>query len=124
MRNESLLKAYTATTAIAAYSLVKFGANDGEVQLATAATDLIIGCNDRIPAAIGDRTDIVRTGIVEVVYGASVTRGQELTADASGRAIPAAPAAGSNVTVIGIAEVSGVVGDVGSMFISRSVKQG
>lgn len=124
MQNEGLNKAYTAPAAIAAYTIVKFGSNDGEVATATASTDLLIGTTGRVAPAAGDRTDIVRTGIAEVVYGGTVTRGAKLTADASGRAIAAAPAAGTNAQIIGIAEVSGVVGDVGSMLIAPSVMQG
>lgn len=125
MRNEGLLKNYVATAAIAAYRIVKFGTNDGEVTQAAAATDLLIGTTGRVTAAAAnDRVDVIRSGIAEVEYGGTVARGDELTADASGQAVVAAPAAGSNVRIIGIAEVSGVSGDIGSVFIAPSVMQG
>lgn len=125
MRNQGLTKNYVAGAVIAAYRIVKFGANDAEVLQAAAATDLLVGVTDRAyPEAAGERVEITRTGIAEVEYGGAVTRGQKLTSDATGRAIAAAPAAGANVQVIGIAEVSGVLGDIGSMLIAPSVMQG
>lgn len=62
--------------------------------------------------------------IEDVVFGGNVTRGQPLTADAQGRAVAAAPAAGANVYCIGFAEVSGVVGDIGTVIISPFIMQG
>ncbi|MCA0303485.1 MAG: DUF2190 family protein [Proteobacteria bacterium] len=107
----------TAEGTIPAYTIVKYGATDGGWVAAAAATDLLMGVNDSVPAASGERVDIVRAGIADVLYGATVTRGQPLTADASGRAVPAA----STNRVIGFAEVSGVVGDVGSMLLAPGV---
>lgn len=125
MRNEILNKNYTAEGVIPAYRIAKFGAADGGVLVGAAATDKLIGVNDRLPfAAIGDRGDIVRIGICEVEYGGTVAAGDPLTSDATGRAVVAAPAAGSNVRVIGFAEVAGVVGDIGSLNISPCVMQG
>lgn len=125
MRIPGLTTNHTADAAIAAYRIVKFGAADGNVAQAAAATDLSIGVTDRIAAAAaGDRIDVHRSGIVEVQYGGNVTRGQKLTSDANGKAIAAAPAQGVNNQIIGVAEVSGVDGDIGSMQIAQSVMQG
>lgn len=125
MRNPGLTKNYTAEAAIAAYRIVKFGAADGGVLIAAAATDSAIGVTDRLAAAVaGDRVDVTRTGIAEVEYGAAVTRGDLLMSDASGRAILAAAAAGANVRTIGVAEVSGVLGDIGSVHLAPGSFQG
>ncbi|REM14738.1 DUF2190 domain-containing protein, partial [Mycobacterium tuberculosis] len=75
-------------------------------------------------AVAGDRIDGVRLGIAEVEYGGAVAAGDPLTSDASGRAIVAAPAAGANARLVGFAEVAGVLGDIGSVFISPCVMQG
>ncbi len=115
---------YVAGGALAKYRIVCFGAADGTVVQAAAATDLIIGVTEGFAYAAGDRPDVVRSGLAEVEYGAAVTRGQPLTSDASGRAVPAAPAAGSNVRLIGYAEVSGASGDIGSVFVGAEVMQG
>jgi len=125
MRNEMLNKSYTAEGVIPAYRIVKFGAADGGVLAAAAATDKLIGVNDRLPFAVsGDRGDVVRVGIAEVEYGGTVAAGDLLTSDASGRAIVATAAAGSNIRVIGVAEVAGVVGDIGSLCIEPGMFQG
>lgn len=125
IRNDSLVKNYLAGAAIAAYRIVKFDSIDGQVIQAAAATDLIIGVSGRVAAAaIADRIDVIRAGLALVEYGGTVTRGTALTADASGRAVAAAPLAGMNVRVIGMAEVSGVSGDIGSVMLLPSVMQG
>jgi hypothetical protein len=125
MRNEMLSKSYTAEGVIGAYRLVKFGAADGGVLVAAAPADKIIGVNGRMPfAAIGDRGDVVRMGIAEVEYGGAVAAGDLLTSDASGRAVVAAPAAGANNRIIGVAEVAGVLGDIGSLMLEPGSMQG
>ena len=125
MRNQILNKTYTAEGVIPPYRLVKFGVVDGGILVAAAASDKLIGVNDRIPInPIGDRGDIVRMGIAEVEYGGTVAAGDLLTSDASGRAIVATAAAGVNVRIIGIAEVAGVLGDIGSMLIEPGSFQG
>ena len=125
MRNELLNKSQAAEGAIAAYRIVKFGAADGNVLQATGPADKLIGVNDRIPfAGSGERGDICRIGICEVEYGGTVAAGDALTSDAQGRAVTAAPAAGTNNRVIGFAEVAGVLGDIGSLTLSPCVVQG
>jgi len=123
MRNQGLTKTLIAGAAIAAYRIVKFGAADTAVLQAAAATDLSIGVSD-LGGASAEPTDVIVEGIAVVEYGGDVTRGAKLTADADGKAIAAAPAAGVNAQVIGIAMLSGVAGDLGSVRISPSVMQG
>jgi hypothetical protein len=124
MRVPSSIINYIAGTALAKYRIVCFGASDGTVVQAAAATDMIIGVTEGFAYAVGERPDIVRSGLAEVEYGAAVTRGQPLTSDALGRAVPAAPAAGVNNRLIGYAEVSGVLGDIGSVFVGAELIQG
>lgn len=124
MALELYLKNYTADAAVAAYRIVKAGSGDGYVAQAATATDFLMGVNDSVAPVAGERTDIVKAGIADVEYGGAVTRGAPLTADALGRAVVAAPAAGSNVRIVGFAEVSGVAGDIGSVHIALGVMQG
>lgn len=125
MRNEGLKKAYSAEAAIGAYRIVKFGAADGGVLVSAAAADKHVGVNDRLPAVVaGDRIDVIRSGIAEVEYGGNVAAGDLLSSDANGRAIVAAAAAGANVRVVGVAEVAGVLGDIGSMLVQPGSFQG
>jgi hypothetical protein len=125
MRNLGLVKNYSAEGAIPGYRLVKFGAADGGILVCAAATDKSIGVLDRIAASVaGDRVDVIRSGIAEVEYGGTVAAGDLLTSDASGRVVVAAAAAGANIRIIGVAEVAGVLGDIGSMQIEPGTFQG
>ncbi len=136
MQNVILRKNYIADVAIPASTLVKFSA-DGHVVPASAVTDSIIGVSDDIDAAIGDRVDVIRFGIAPVVFGGVVTQGDLLTTDANGHAVTVArhthtentaaaytqnatTSAAPVVRVIGVAEESGVAGDVGSTTVQPS----
>lgn len=124
MKIAGLIVNYVAEAALAKYRIVCFGATDGSVKQAAAATDFMIGVTEGFAYAAGDRPDIVRTGLADVEYGGNVTRGQPLTSDAQGRAVAAAPAAGANNRIIGYAEVSGVAGDIGSVLLGAEMIQG
>lgn len=123
--NPLLTKSYDAEGTIADHTIVKFGAADNGVLAATAATESLVGVTDAPGDVVsGDRVDVVQGGISDVLYGGTVTRGDLLTADASGRAVTAAPTVGVNNGVIGRAIVSGVVGDIGKVLIVPSQIQG
>lgn len=126
LRIPGLQLAFEAGATVNNFRLVKFGAGDRIVVQADAATDSIIGIADTAATscALGEKLDVVLEGVFPVTYGGTVTRGQLLTANSSGQAIAAAPAAGSNVSVIGRAMVSGVSGDLGSVLINPGSLQG
>lgn len=117
-------KNYVSDAAIPKRRIVIYGAADGSVNLASAATQLFAGVSELGCSAAADRLDIIKSGIAHIEYGGTVTRGQALTSDATGRAVAAAPAAGANNQIIGFAEISGVVGDIGEVWISRGLLQG
>lgn len=133
--NRGLVKQFKAGATIEPYRLVIFGAAEDTVIQATAATDALIGIssnvgynstvtatsNNRYPQAL---IDIQLDGIALCTFGGTVTRGQLLTSDSTGRVVAAAPAAGVNNRTIGIAMESGVVGDVGSVLIRGASIQG
>lgn len=131
MRHHDLVHNFTAGGNVKPWRIVKFGSADYQAVQAAANTDLMFGVS-YFPQAFNDpikpgqlltdvqvlaneRFDVVMTHVAEVEYGAAVTRGQYLTSDAQGRAIPAIPGAG--VRVIGMAMLSGVLGDIGSVWI-------
>jgi hypothetical protein len=118
--------AFEAGGTVNNFRLVKFGSGDRIAVQADAATDAIIGVADvaATSCATGEKFDVVLEGVFPVTYGGNVTRGQFLTSNSSGQAIPAAPSAGSNVSVIGRALVSGVSGDLGSVLINPGSLQG
>jgi hypothetical protein len=108
-----LTKSLTATTAIPARTIVSYGAADGTGVPANGSAAALVGVSGDIDTAVGERASVHEVGnIAEVVYGGNVTRGDPLTADANGRAV-VANAAGQRC--VGFAEVSGVLGDIGSV---------
>lgn len=123
--NPILRKNYGTEAIVPPYRIVKFGAVDLNVVPAAASTDKLIGISGRLGASVsGDRCDVTRAGLEEVEYGGNVAAGDYLTSDASGKAVTAAPGAGVNAYVIGQAEVAGVSGDIGKVFIAPGRIQG
>ena len=121
-----IIRTYTCETAIPNRRQVKPGSVDGKVALATSSTDLIIGVSD-CPgdAAIGDRIDIVLFGETEVDVGGTVGFGAYITADANGKAIAAAPAAGVNARTGGLLHQGAAVsGDIAKAFVNPNRIQG
>jgi hypothetical protein len=125
MRNDGLIKTFYSTAAITKHRLVIPGSADNTCTEASAATGLLIGvCADLGAGAAGEPVDIILDGIANVEYGGDVTRGQLLTSDGSGRAITATASAGANIRIVGVAMVSGAVGDIGSVKLSQGSLQG
>jgi hypothetical protein len=120
-----LAKSYTAEAAIGANLIVKVGANDGGILQAAAATDKLMGvCITPGGVASGDRTDVQTDGVAEIYAGGTVSRGDPITSDANGKAVTAAPSAGSNNRIIGFAEVSAAAGDLFRVKLALGVMQG
>lgn len=118
MRNHGLVKPFIAGAIVAPYRIVKFGADDDTAVAAAGSADKSIGVTDMLGAkSAGITFDVVLSGIPEVEYGGPVTRGDDLTADAAGRAVKAV--AGNRV--IGTAMATGITGDIGSVLIDRGV---
>lgn len=124
MNNPDDIFSFTAEGAIPARTLVTLGTADGNVKAAAANTDTLIGVTTEIDAADGDQVDVVTGDLMIVTYGGNVSRGDFLTSDANGHAIAAAPAAGTNVKIIGMALYSGVSGDEVGILASPGQIQG
>jgi len=123
--NQIVVKNYVAGAALVDNQLVKFGASDDVVVPATAAADFVLGVVDQTNgAATGKRVDVVLFGVSDVKAGAAITRGALLTSDANGLAVPAAPAAGANARIIGVALSSMASGDIMPAFINPCSMQG
>ena len=114
---------FAAGAAIAPRRYVKFSA-DGVVIQAAGATDDIIGVSDSLGAsAAGDRCSVYQLGTnLEVDVGGNIARGKEVTADANGKAVQAAPAAGATCRTAGIMQASYVAGDIGEYLAAPSSK--
>lgn len=135
MNNPGLTKTFVAGGAIAKRRIVAFGAGDGLVVQAQAATDALIGVAADLDAASGARVDVHLSGVVEVEFGGTVTRGALVSADATGKAVAATrhthsenaagtytqdatTGAGSTGRVIGVAMASAVAGDIAGVLLS------
>jgi len=122
--NPGLIKTYTAEGAVTARRIVTFGTADGLVAQAVNGAAALAGVAERLDVIAGGRIDVVKSDLAEVTYGGTVTAGDPLTADAQGRAVKAAPAAGVNVHIVGWAEISGVLGDCGLVSVAPTRIQG
>ena len=100
--------------AVAPHRIIKYGDADGKVVQSAAAADAHVGVAGRASTASGGRVEIARAGIADIEYGGTVARGSLLTADADGKAVSAA----DGNRVIGVAEVSGVAGDIGQVLLA------
>jgi hypothetical protein len=122
-----IVKTYVASGAIPHRRQVKFTANDGEVTLATAATDVICGVTD-FPNGAADkgRVDVVLFGPAEVECGGTMSPATTagFTSDANGKAVAAAPGAGVNHYVGGRVLVNAVSGDIAKVIVNPDRIQG
>jgi hypothetical protein len=125
MSNELLAKNFQASGAIGARRIVIANA-DGTVSIAGAggAATALFGVNAELDLADGDFGDIVKIGIADLVFGGVVAAGDPITSDVNGAGVKAAPAAGTNVRIIGFAEVAAAAGDIAQVRIAPSVMQG
>jgi hypothetical protein len=122
--NIRFVKNFKAGGTIAARTIVKFGADEKTVVAAAAATDAILGVNTDVDAVSGDPCDVQFQGIAICKAGGTITRGGLVTSDASGNAVAAAPSAGSNNRILGIAMQDAVVNDLFDVFLEQGSVQG
>lgn len=113
-----------AQAAIGAFLVIKHGTVDNSAALATTSADALIGTSDALGKDLGELVDFPTSGSGEVALGAAVTRGDPLTADATSRAVTAAPGVGVNARIIGFALQSGVAGDVIDYLVAPGRIQG
>jgi hypothetical protein len=122
--NPQLIKNFTAGGAIPARRITRFSAADTAVA-AAAATEALSGVTTDIAAASGERVDVIMSGIAEVEAGAAFAITALLTADSQGRAVAAAPGAGTNNRIIGVPlEAATAAGDIVRMLLTPGSFQG
>lgn len=115
MNNPVLTVAYVATGKIIGRRIVAHDTTEeGRVQQATGALNVLAGVSTLIDAEEGQHVDVHRMGFAPVTYGALLSRGQPVTADAQGRAIVAT----AGQFYIGFAEEDGDEEEIGSIFIA------
>jgi hypothetical protein len=88
---------------IAAKRIVKATAVADECDLAVAATDLKLVGVTTAAIPTGKYGDVQHAGKAILTSGAAVAVGDKITADAAGKGVTAAPAAGTNNGIVGTA---------------------
>ncbi len=121
MNITGLTTAFRAGADILARRILTDGAADGVAIQAADGSARLLGVSTDIDSDSGEVVDAVRTGLAPVLYGGTITRGDPLTADSTGRAIAATLPVAADTYIIGFAEVSGVVGDIGSVQIAPAL---
>lgn len=121
--NPILEKEVTAKTAVTKYRIVKKDTTEDQFSHCTAVADKSVGIA-QTGAAIGEKFRLMLSGIAKVEFGGTVVQGDLLTTDASGRAVVAAPAAGTNNRIIGVAMGDFVLNDIGVALVQPSMLQG
>jgi hypothetical protein len=79
---------------------------------AAGATDALVGVSDFMGAKTGGPLDVVQAGLAELRLGGNVNAGDPLTADADGKGIKCAPAAGATKMYGAFAQAPGVADDI------------
>ncbi|EPK4543384.1 hypothetical protein [Serratia marcescens] len=113
MNIPGLITCHKTEVALAARRLVTHGSVPDEITLAVDSSKLIIGVTTIVTSDVGEPTDVVRSQLTPVVYGADIVAGDPLTADAEGRAVKA-----TSGFYLGFAEYDGAEGDIGSVWIA------
>ena len=126
-----LVKAYTIddSAGVLAYVCVVQGAADGGCKKPAAANAAgFLGVTVEAQATQNKSVPVQKDRIARVKYGGTITRGDRLVINGTSgdvktieSTITAAPGTASVQNVVGIAEVSGVSGDIGSMMIQPFV---
>lgn len=108
-----LVKAFTAETAIAKRRIVSFGSDDGAVIQSTSDAG-VLGVSGIRGAEAGAHVDVYLSDIQDVEFGAAISSGQYVTADADGKGTPAS---GAGTHVVGRALESGGAGAICKVLI-------
>lgn len=109
-----LVKELLSDAAITVANVIgKMGSDDDHMAVCSAATDGMLGIIQQTATAAEQTLRIVLEGIADIKLGGTVTRGQLITSNAS--ALGIAASAGQNY--VGIALVSGVANDIGSVLV-------
>ncbi len=115
MRSDTLIKTFHAPAAVEGYRVVTFATGINAVEAADAVTDPLLGVTTSIGSQDNGRCDVIVAGVSEVRIGGAVTKGDVLTADASGRAVTAA----GTDRVVGIAMADAVADDIAAILVAQ-----
>ncbi|MBB4268281.1 capsid cement protein [Roseospira visakhapatnamensis] len=116
---------FTSAGVIAPHRIVAATATDDQVAQGTAATDKLIGVTGpRGAEAAGKPVDVMLSGVQQVTAGGAFAMGDPVTSASDGKAVLAAPAAGANARVVGIALEAGATDALTRVLIVPGLMQG
>jgi hypothetical protein len=125
MSNPGFTKTYSAGEAIPARHIIKpSGINEGEVVLASASSDALMGISSIVDTAQSFNVEVVHSQSAEVVLGDDVQFGDPITSDVAGCGVKSAPATGMRERIIGFALRGGVLNEVVPVLIQPGFIQG
>lgn len=101
----------TGAAALDGFLILKYGAG-GLAEVASAATDPLIGAAGSLGAPANGMVDVTEVGWSEVRAGANIAFGDPLTTNNASKAIKAVPVAGSVVRIIGFARSDASAEDI------------
>jgi hypothetical protein len=85
---------------------------DGQVDLANADAEAVLGVALTNPDTVGQAVSVATSGVVKVYAGGTVTAGDELAVDASGDAVEKSTSSSATAVTAAIALSSAVDGDI------------
>jgi|SRR5208337_1490818 len=119
-----LEKDANSAAAVAAFTIAAFGNDDNTFVNPASGSVPFAGIFQFATTGAGKPVRIALDGISPLTISANVTRGQWITSDANGCGIPAAPAPGTNMSVIGKAMNSAAPGQTCFVLINAIQIQG
>ena len=117
-------KEVNCTAPPAQFTIATPGADDNTFSTANGPAVPLVGVFQLATNAGQPQSRIMLSGISRVLISGAVTRGNFITSDANGNGVAAAPAAGANAYVIGIAMGSGVAGQIIPVLLAPGRIQG
>lgn len=118
-------RSFGAEAAIERSRILMPGTVAGKLVKATGPTAKLVGTSDTgVDVAAGDMVDLELRPVCTVKLGAAVAWMDPITSDANGKGVPAAPAAGANVRIIGYALHAGALDDEISYLRAPGTLQG
>ena len=124
MANPETIKKYSADGAVGQFLIVAPGSAEGQVKVAAAVTDKLVGVSSFLGADDGAPCDVIHDGIADTLCGGDVAAGEPLTSDDTGKAVTLAPAPGVNNRRVGFALAAGGAGDVIPVLVKVGAVQG
>lgn len=104
--------------------ITKFHTTENQHALGAAATDVLSGVAQSEPSSANKSLVVATEGISKVVAGGTIAIGDLITSDSAGKGVAAAPNAGTNNWIIGVALQVAATGEKFSVLLGVQRIQG